>query len=88
MNQISEEDFKLMLRQDANKLVKLLPIWISLEDSLPEVGEHVLVSDGRYVCESFLAENQKWQRNGEQLSFMAPTHWMPFPEPPSVKLCR
>ena len=56
--------------------------WISIEDKLPEKGERVLITNGAFVCESFLANNDKWQRGGTDLFFMQPTHWQPMPEPP------
>lgn len=56
--------------------------WISIEDKLPEKGERVLITNGAFVCESFLANNDKWQRGGTDLFFMQPTHWQSMPEPP------
>ncbi len=59
--------------------------WISVEDRLPEKGERVLITNGAFVCESFLANNDKWQRGGTDLFFMQPTHWQPMPEPPKER---
>ncbi len=56
--------------------------WISVKDRLPEVGQFVLITNGTFVCESFLALNRKWQRGGVDLFFMTATHWQPLPEPP------
>lgn len=56
--------------------------WISVKDRLPEKGERVLITNGGFVCESFLATNGEWQRGEVDLFFMKPTHWQPLPEPP------
>lgn len=56
--------------------------WISVKDRLPEPGERVLVSDGGFVCESYLNIRDKWVRAGVELSFMVPRYWKPMPEPP------
>jgi hypothetical protein len=45
--------------------------WISVEDRLPEEGEHILVcySDG-WICDQYTPFDD------------GVTHWMPLPEPP------
>lgn len=55
--------------------------WISVNDNLPEEGISVLVSNGEFVCESYL-KNKKWIRGGVEIFYMTPTHWMFFPKPP------
>lgn len=82
MDEIREEDIKLMLRQSAKRLIQIIPQWVSVKERLPEIGDHVLVSNGGFVCESFLDKEGEWQRGGARLFFMKPTHWMPLPEPP------
>lgn len=64
------------------ELEKQIPHWISVEERLPEPGERVLVSNGGFVCESFLSQSGKWQRGGVDMFFMTPTHWMPLPKEP------
>lgn len=62
------------------------PHWISVMEGLPEHGERVLVTNGGgFVCESFLAQNGKWQRGGVDMFFMTPAYWMPLPSPPKMK---
>lgn len=62
--------------------------WVSVKDRLPDIGEHVIVTNGGFVCESFLDRFQKWQRGGVDMFFMTPTHWTPFPDPPHIKTRR
>lgn len=76
------EEIKLMLRRGAEKLIRLIPVWVSVKERFPEQGERVLVTNGGFVCESFLNEENEWQRGGTKLFFMTPTHWMPLPPPP------
>ena len=64
------------------ELQAALPHWISVEERLPEQGERVLVSNGGFICESYLSQSGKWQRGGVDMFFMTPTHWMPLPAPP------
>lgn len=71
------------LRRAADAIEELSkPHWIPVTERLPEFGERVLVSNGGFVCESFLSQSGKWQRSGVDMFFMTPTHWMPLPEPP------
>lgn len=58
------------------------PKWISVEERLPKFGERVLVSNGGFVCESFLSQSGRWQRGGVDMFFMTPTHWCEMPESP------
>ena len=64
------------------RIKEKVPHWISVEERLPEYGERVLVSNGGFVCESFLSQSGKWQRGGVDMFFMTPTHWMPLPKAP------
>ena len=62
--------------------------WISVEERLPEKGQHVLclypqkdygskcVVDYAETADGFFAE---------QYLFGRPSHWMPLPEPPKMK---
>jgi hypothetical protein len=68
--------------EEIKELLAKVPRWISVEERLPEPGERVLVSNGGFVCESFLSQSGKWQRGGVDMFFMTPTHWMPLPEAP------
>lgn len=56
--------------------------WISVKEELPGPGERVIVSNGGFVCESFLNQYGDWIRGGARMFFMTPTHWMHMPEPP------
>ena len=64
------------------RLKEKVPQWISVEKRLPEQGERVLVSNGGFICESYLSQSGKWQRGGVDMFFMTPTHWMPLLKPP------
>ena len=66
------------------ELLAAVPHWISVEERLPEQGERVLVSNGGFICESYLSQSGKWQRGGVDMFFMTPTHWTEMPrfEPP------
>lgn len=64
------------------RLKEKVPKWISVEERLPEQGERVLVSNGGFICESYLSQSGKWQRGGVDMFFMTPTHWMPLLKPP------
>ena len=70
------------LQSDLVTIRNQLPHWISVEERLPEQGERVLVSNGGFICESYLSQSGKWQRGGVDMFFMTPTHWMPLPAPP------
>ena len=70
------------LQSDLVTIRNQLPHWISVEERLPEYGERVLVSNGGFVCESYLSQSGKWQRGGVDMFFMTPTHWMPLLKPP------
>ena len=81
----NEPRTKAVLNDAADAIEELLaavPHWISVEERLPEYGERALVSNGGFVCESFLSQSGKWQRGGVDMFFMTPTHWMPLPRAP------
>lgn len=78
--------FNVPLATDAadaiEELLAAVPKWISVEERLPKFGERVLVSNGGFVCESFLSQSGRWQRGGVDMFFMTPTHWCEMPESP------
>ncbi len=72
--------------------------WISVEDKLPEIDEHVLISNGNYVNFGWIDSNyynyetdelqECWV--GANLGWdgdsdkVEVTHWMPIPKPPKI----
>lgn len=81
----AEDCLGKLTTDDADSIEELLaavPKWVSVEERLPEQGERVLVSNGGFICESYLSQSGKWQRGGVDMFFMTPTHWMPLPKPP------
>ena len=60
--------------------------WISVDERLPEPGEHVLVTDGGFVGEFYINRRGQWQRcnvnNYFLLTALDILWWMPLPEPP------
>ena len=60
--------------------------WISVDERLPEPGEHVLVTDGGFVGEFYINRRGQWQRynvnNYSILMALDILWWMPLPEPP------
>ena len=64
--------------------VDMLPGWISVDDRLPEHwvwvwiywGENIVQYQGRYN-----ADDNSWWCEYDKV-FIAPTHWMPLPDPP------
>ena len=63
--------------------------WISVDERLPEPGEHVLVTDGGFVGELYINKRGQWQRynvnNCSLLMALDILWWMPLPEPPKVE---
>lgn len=59
--------------------------WVSVETSLPKVGQAVLATCGKFVGEASLKENGHWIRHhgfAWMTAFGKPvTHWMPLPAP-------
>ena len=64
---------------------KVVPEWISVEDSLPNRQVNVLVaSKHNFVCIASLTNNHKNNKfyDGDSLAINSITHWMPLPKPP------
>ena len=71
-----------------------VPQWISVEDRLPSPGARVLITDGVFVGEGFLAgkaflghgEGTSWKRYSnipwDKSMKTEITHWMPLPGAP------
>lgn len=63
--------------------------WISVEDRLPEVAVHVLITDGKYISMGYVLniDNDGWCPWVAQypVSHRDVTHWMPLPTPPTEK---
>nr|DAU47013.1 MAG TPA: Protein of unknown function (DUF551) [Caudoviricetes sp.] len=71
-----------------------VPEWISVEDRLPSPGARVLITDGVFVGEGFLAgkaffgrgEGTSWKRYSnipwDKSMKTEITHWMPLPGAP------
>jgi hypothetical protein len=58
-------------------------VWISVKDSLPDIGKDVLTYDGEYILVEYLLLDEDiftWSCS----DFDDITHWMPLPEPPKV----
>ena len=66
--------------------IELVQEWISVDDRLPELGEHVLVTDGGFVGEFYINRQGQWQRcNVNNYFFLTALDilwWMPLPKPP------
>lgn len=64
--------------------------WISVNDRLPEEGEHVIACDKeKAVCEAMLSVDGKFCWSvfwGDWGDLMDVTHWMPLPEPPKGEM--
>lgn len=72
-----------------------VPQWISVEDRLPSPGARVLITDGVFVGEGFLAgkaffgrgEGTSWKRYSnipwDKSMKTEITHWMPLPGAPT-----
>ncbi len=73
-----------------------VPQWISVEDRLPSPGARVLITDGVFVGEGFLAgkaflgrgEGTSWKRYSnipwDKSMKTEITHWMPLPGAPEA----
>lgn len=65
-----------------------VPSWISVEESLPERYEHVLVTtrftdEGEPDLEIAYLSLNRWTKEEGHL-YGRVTHWMPLPEPPET----
>jgi hypothetical protein len=60
--------------------------WISEKDRLPEPGERVLATSGKFVGEAYIDQERHWHRHYGftwMTAFGRPvTHWCKMPEPP------
>ena len=60
--------------------------WIPVTERLPEPGERVLATDGRFVGELYVNSRGQWQRynvnDHSLLMALDILWWMPIPEPP------
>lgn len=56
--------------------------WISVEERLPEHGEHVLVYSSKYYPIVECSDLVTYMRMG---NYSGVTHWMPLPEPLMMK---
>ena len=77
----------LEMMKEIEELQAAVPKWISVEERLPDVHNHVLVnipgeSPFPTVKEAFLEKNGLWYSNGFRYNPEEVTHWMPLPEPP------
>lgn len=60
--------------------------WIPVTERLPEPGERVLTTDGRFVVELYVSSRGQWLRYNvldySNLMKFDIIRWMPLPEPP------
>lgn len=60
--------------------------WIPIEESVPELGQRVLCTDGHCVFEQYRVPPSCvygiWDRMGMKSEMQEVTHWMPLPDPP------
>jgi len=70
--------------QSENERLKAEREWISVEDRLPEVFEHVLIYtiNGRITTANITSYHHWNTDQPEPLSMRQVTHWMPLPKPP------
>lgn len=64
--------------------------WIPIEESVPELGERVLCTDGYCVFEQYRVPLSCvygiWDRMGMKSEMQEVTHWMPLPSPPGEEV--
>jgi hypothetical protein len=60
-----------------DKIMAGIPVWISVEDCLPEEGQLVLGFNSEWT-ECFAVVEY-----GDESGVVGPTNWMPLPAPPS-----
>jgi hypothetical protein len=62
------------------------PIWVAVEDGLPEKDDEYLVYDGQYIFTTAFCNNiWRDERESTSMKELEPiTHWMPLPEPPKA----
>lgn len=56
--------------------------WISVEDSLPELDNDVLVWDGNFMSVMWIDRDEKKWKSMDSL-YHEISYWMPLPKPPS-----
>lgn len=63
--------------------------WVSVEDGLPEIFEHVLIYtiNGRITTANITSYNHWNTDQPEPLSMRQVTHWMPLPPRPKQLCC-
>lgn len=74
--------------QPAADVVKS-PLWIDVDDELPEMYERVLVNytyEGGFdktICAKFIGGKHGWVIEDDKEGWCKITHWQPLPESPS-----
>lgn len=58
------------------------PKWIPVTERFPELGEVVLLTDGKDTGDGYLAICPLWSTPFVDLETENITHWMPLPQPP------
>lgn len=94
VNFYREPPRKIAAGDENAELRKKVPQWISVEDRLPSPGARVLITDGVFVGEGFLAgkaffgrgEGTSWKRYSnipwDKSMKTEITNWMPLPDAP------
>lgn len=63
-----------------------MPRWIPVTETMPPLGDRILITDGMGVWEGFLSSSSGFMRNAafsiKDVYNTEITHWMPLPEPP------
>ncbi len=61
--------------------------WIPVEKEFPELGQYIIVSDGRHVGEAIFAPKNEFitLNNWTVQPWGKITHWISLPKPPRTK---